>query len=208
MTFLSTVAFRATKNLEDTILDVNYRSRQRSLSELPKSCQQWELTFLSTIASELLKSSQQWEFNFLSTVVFRATKVPTTLRAEVSGAYRAKLNLEDTMLTFNYQIWKRSFLKLPKSCQKRELTFLSTVAFRATKIPKILRADVFVAFRAKINLENTILTFSYQTWKCSFLELPKSCQKRELTFLSTVAFRAIKFPTTLRADVSAAFRAT
>ena len=101
---MSTVAFRATKNLEDTILDVNYRSRQRSLSELPKSCQQWELTFLSTIASELLKSSQQWEFNFLSTVVFRATKVPTTLRAEVSGAYRAKLNLEDTMLAFNYQI--------------------------------------------------------------------------------------------------------
>ena len=35
LTFLSTVAFRATKNLEDSMFPVNYRSWQRSFSELP-----------------------------------------------------------------------------------------------------------------------------------------------------------------------------
>ena len=40
------------------------------------------------------------------------------------------------------------YLKLPKSCQQCELTFLSTVAFKATKILSTLRADICVAFRA------------------------------------------------------------
>ena len=57
-------AIRATKNLEDTMLTLNYQSCQRSLSELPKSCQQWELTFLSTVA-------------------FRATKILSTVEVDI-----------------------------------------------------------------------------------------------------------------------------
>ena len=98
--------------------------------------------------SELLKSCQQWELTFLSTVAFRATKIPTTLKADVPVAFRATKNLEDTMLPVNYRSWQRSFLELPKSCHQWELTFLSTVAFIATKILTTLRADIPVASRA------------------------------------------------------------
>ena len=52
------VAIRATKNLENTMFAINY------LSELPKFCEQWELTFLLTIAS-------------------RAAKIPTTLKVDI-----------------------------------------------------------------------------------------------------------------------------
>ena len=65
---------RVTKNLEGTMLPVNYWSWQRSFSELPKTCQQWELTFLLTVA-------------------FWATKMPTTFRAEFPVAFRATLEL-------------------------------------------------------------------------------------------------------------------
>ena len=190
LTFLSTVAFwatkipttlradvpvaiRATKNLEDTILPVYYRSWQRSFSKLPKPCQQWELIFLST-------------------AIFRATKIPTTLRVDAPVAIRATKNLEETMVPVNYQSnyhsWQRSFSKQPKSCQQWELTFLSTVAFRATKIRTTLRADVPVAIRDTKKLEDTILPINYRSWQSSFSELPKTCQQWELTFLSIVAF--------------------
>ena len=59
------VAMRATKILEDTMLPINYR-RQRSIPGLPKSYQQCELTFLLTI-------------------IFRATKILSTARADISA---------------------------------------------------------------------------------------------------------------------------
>ena len=80
----------------------------------------------------------------MSTVVYRATKIPTTLRVDVPIAIRATKNPEETMLSVNYP----SFSELPKSCQQWEVTFLSTVTFRASKIPTTLGADVPVAFRA------------------------------------------------------------
>ena len=58
------VAFRATKNMEDTMLPVSYRNWQRSFSELPNSCQQWELILLSTAA-------------------FRATKILSTVGVDI-----------------------------------------------------------------------------------------------------------------------------
>ena len=81
------VAIRATKNLEGTMLPVNYRNWQRSLSELPKTYQQWELAFLSTVP-------------------FWAAIIPTTFRAEFPVAFRATLSLEDTMLPVNCQSWQ------------------------------------------------------------------------------------------------------
>ena len=120
-------------------------------------------------------------------------------------------NLKDAMLPINYWSWKRSFSKLPKSCQCWELTFLLTAAFRATKIlstvainilvdrsfqsyqiSTTLRADVAVAFIASKNLEDAMLPVNYWSWKRSFLELPNSYQRWGLTFLSTAAFRTTK----------------
>ena len=81
------VAIRPTKNLEGTMLPVNYRSWQRRFSELPKTCQQWELTFLPTVA-------------------FWAAKISTTFRAEIPVAFRDTLSLEGTMLPVNCQRWQ------------------------------------------------------------------------------------------------------
>ena len=89
------------------------------------------------------------------TVACRATKIPTTLRDDVLVAIRVTKNLEDTMLSVSYRSWQRSFSKIPKPCQQWELTFLSTVVFRATKILRTLRVDVPVAIRATKNLEGT-----------------------------------------------------
>ena len=117
------------------------------------------------------------------------------------------------------------FSELLESSQEWELTFLPTVAFRATKIQRILRADVPLAIRAIKNLEDIMLPVNYRSWQRSFSELPilstvgvdipvyysfksyKYCQQWEMTFLSTVAFRTTKIPTTLRADVPVAIRA-
>ena len=128
------------------MLPLIYRSWHRSFSKLPKSCQQCELTFLST-------------------VTFRATKIPTTLRVDVPVAIRVTKNLEDTMLPVSYRSWQRSLTKLSKSCQQWELTFLSTVAFWATKIPTTFRAEFSVAFRATWNLEGILLPVNCQSWQ-------------------------------------------
>ena len=71
---------------------------------------------------------------------WRATKnLEDTIKA-----IRATKNLEDTMLTLSYQSWQRSLSEQPKSCQQWELTFLSTVAFRATKILSTVEVDILV----------------------------------------------------------------
>ena len=163
------VAFRSYQN---PVNSGSWHSCWLYLSELPKSCQQWELTFLSIVA-------------------FRATKIPTILRAGVSVGFRATKNLEDSMLPVNYRSWQRSFSELPNSYQQWGLTFLLIAAFRSTK-----------------NLEDTMLPVNYQGWQHSFSELPKFCHQWELTFLSTVDFIAIKIPTTLRVDVPVASRVT
>ena len=121
-----------------------------------------------------------------------------TFRISLSGRSAAFLTLQPQLS------------ELLESCQQWKLTFLSTVAYRATKIPTTLRVDVPVAIRATKNLEGTMLPVNYRSWQRSFSELPilstvgvdipvdysfksyKSCQQWELTFLSTVAFRATK----------------
>ena len=102
---------------------------------------------------------------------FQSYQIPTTLRADVPVAIRTTKNLEDTMLPVNYQSWRRSFSKLP---------ILSTMgvdipvnrSFQGYQIPTTLRADVPVAIRATNNLEDILLPVNYQSWQCSFSELP------------------------------------
>ena len=117
--------FRANKILSTVGVDISanrsFQSYQnpdnfkgwRSCSLKPVNYEGWERSF-----SELPKSWQQCELTFLSIVVFRATIIPTTLRVDVSVTFRAIKNLEDTMLSVNYRSWQRTFSKLQKSCQQ------------------------------------------------------------------------------------------
>ena len=88
---------------------------------------------------------------------------------------------------------------LPKSCQQWKLLFLPTVAFRATKIPTTLTADVPVVFRATKDLLHAMLPFNY--WSCQrwFSELPKFSR----CCLCTIAFRATKILSTVGFDIPA-----
>ena len=107
---------------------------------------------------------------FLLTVAFRATKISTTLRADVPVAIRATRSLKDTMLPVNYRSWQRIFSKLPKTFQQWELPFLlNAVAFRATKIPTTFGAEFPVAFRATLSLEGTMLPVNCQSYQSDSL---------------------------------------
>ena len=72
-----------------------------------------------------------------------------------------------------------------------------SVAFRAIKILTTLRADVPVAIRTTKNLEDTMIPVNYRCWKRSFLELSKSFQQLELTFLSIIPFGVTKILSTV-----------
>ena len=158
----------------------------------------------------------------LLTVPLRAIKIPTTLKVDVPVAFRTTKNLEDTVLSVNYWSWQRSFSELPKSCQQWELTFLSTVAFRTTKILSTVGVDILFdrSFQSYKNTDNfkSWHSCSFQSYqkpgrhyasrqlselKRSFSELPNSCQQWELAFPLTVASRAIKFMPTVRVDIPA-----
>ena len=177
------------------MLPVNYRSLQHSFSKLPKSCQQWESTFLSTVA-------------------FRATKIPTTLRVDVPVAIRATKNLEDTMLPSNIRV--------------------DNVAFRATRILSTVGVGIPVdrSFQSYQNPDNFKgwLSLFHHLWDrhtVNYIIPPHMWVRhtvrnvgpahlgfsffrwvRHLPSSITVAFRATKIPTTLRADVAVAIRAT
>ena len=180
------------------MLPVNYRSWRRSFSKLPKSCQQWESTFLSTVA-------------------FRATKIPTTLRVDVPVAIRATKNLEDNMLPSDVGVDNVAF---------RATRILSTVgvgipvdrSFQSYQNP-----DSFKGWRSLFHhlwdrhTVNYIIPphmWVHHTEKCGsgifrifffrwVRHLPSS-----ITVAFSVAFRATKIPKTLRADVAVAIRAT
>ena len=94
---------------------------------------------------------------FLLTVAFRATKIPTTLTADVPVAVKATKNLEHHMPPVNYRSWQGSFLELPKSYQQWEMKFLLAIAFKATKIQLAVGLDIPVtsSFQSYQNLNNS-----------------------------------------------------
>ena len=69
------------------------------------------------------------------------------LKADIPVVFRATQHLEDTLFPLDYWSQQRSFVELTKSCQQWELSFLSTKAYRATKILLLLRANISVTFR-------------------------------------------------------------
>ena len=62
---------------------------------------------------------------------FQSYQISTTLRADVPVAATATKNLEGTMLPINYGVENVAF-RTYQSCQQLELTFLPTIALRAT----------------------------------------------------------------------------
>ena len=68
-----------------------------------------------------------------------------------------------------------SFLKLPKSCQQWELTFLLTVVFGATNILLNLGTDIPLASRVIEHQQDTVVFLNYQSSQSSFSKQPKSC---------------------------------
>ena len=107
------------------------------------------------------------------------------------------------MLPINYWSWQLSFLELPKSCQQWELTFLSTMVFRATKILSIVRVDSSVnrSFQNYQNPDN------FKGWRsCSFHSYQKPGRhyaSRQLSDLTTQFFRATKILSTVGVDIPA-----
>ena len=70
----------------------------------PPHCEKCgSVTFGISLSSGSATSCQQWDLTFLSTVAFRATKIPTTLRVDVPVVIRTTKSLEDTMLPINYR---------------------------------------------------------------------------------------------------------
>ena len=125
---------------------------------------------------------------FLSTVAFRATKLPTTLRADVPVAFGATKNLEDIMLPVNYRSWQRSFSALRNSCQQWELTFLKTASFRDNKILSTVRVHIpgDCSFQRYQNPDN------FKSWRsCSFQSYVKIW--KTLCFPSTIGVENVVY---------------
>ena len=77
--------------------------------------------------------------------------------------------------------------ELPKSCQERELTFLSTVGFRATKFLWTVRVDI-PADRSFQKYQNLVY---FKSWySCSFH-----------SYLTLVAFEANKIQSAVGVDI-------
>ena len=118
---LTVIAFRATRNLEDNMLPVNYRCWKTYLLELPES---WNtLCFSSTVGSTVgadnrsfqRKFCQQSELTYLLNAVFLATKIllPVGLDIPINHSFQSYQN------PANRQSWN--------TCQLSELTNVEDV---------------------------------------------------------------------------------
>ena len=149
---LTNLVFTATPHVEDAMLRVNYRNWQHSFQSYqnPVNCQCWHSRQLSQL---------------------------TTV------AYRANWNLEDVCFLTSISVEKCSFqgyLKPGRRYVSHQRSELKIVAFIATKILSILRAD------------NPV--------NCSFQSYQNPVNFLELTFLSIVVIRTIKILSTVRVD--------
>ena len=135
---------------------------------------------------------------FLSPVAFRAAKIPTTLTADVSVAFNDTRILEDIMPPANYWSWQRSFSKQQKACQQQQMTFLLTIAFRATKIQLALGLDIFVdrSFQSYQDPNNFKSFCRFQ----SYQNLERRSASCQLTGLTKKLFRDIKILSTVEID--------
>ena len=129
------------------------------------------------------------ELTLLSIIALKAlrVKVPVAFRRrQKPGRHYASRELSE---------WTTQLFGATKILSKQELTFLSAVVFKATKIPTSLRADVpvafrdadtqktlcfpltirveNVAFRGTLNLEDAILPLNCRSCRPQLLELPK-----------------------------------
>ena len=117
------------------MLPINYRSYQDSFSELPNSCQQLELTLLSTIAVGTIK--------ILSTVGGH-NSVDRSLQS-----YQNPIRFRSSCIFYSY-------VRPGRHYASRQLSEFTTVAFRAAKIRSTKGVDIPVdySFQSYQNLVN------------------------------------------------------
>ena len=140
------------------MIPVNCRSRQQYLSELPKSFQQQELTFLLTLA-------------------FTATKILSTVGVDI---YRLQLlDLPTAWKTLCFpstieveNVAFRATLKRKTLCFC-QLTQLTTIASRATKILSILRTGISAASELPNTWKTLYYLSSISVDKCNFQSYQK-----------------------------------
>ena len=184
-----TIALRASK-IQSTVGVGNPADRTFQIYQNPDTCKSWRSRSLQSYQNP--GNFQRWRS------LFHHLRIRHTLNYIIHShvcVYQTVRNVGPPHLRFSF--WWVSHLRSSV-----------LVAFRATKILITLWVDVPVVIRPTKTLEGTMLPVNYRSWQRSFSELQKFCQQCELTFLSIGAFRATKVPTTLRADVSVASRAT
>ena len=153
------------------MLPINCRIWQLQLPELPKSCQQWELIFLSILT-------------------FRTTKILSNLRAGIPVASELcntwkMLCFPSTVGVVNYSF--QSYLKPGRCYTSYQLLDLASVASRATKILSTVGVDIYVDLSFQ-GYQNPIKLKSWHT--CSFRAPGRCYASHQLSELSTVVFRA------------------
>ena len=83
------------------------------------------------------------------------------------------------MPPLNYLNWKHSFSKLSKSCHQWELTFLSTIAFRANKILSTVGIDT--DFSVDRSFQSFQKLEKFTSWRCcSFQSFQKNTEDATL----------------------------
>ena len=91
-----------------------------------------QLLELTILASRATKSYQQWELTFLSTVAFRASKILSTVGMDILVGRR----VQSYQNSVNFKTWHscrfQSYLTSGRRYASHQQSELTTVAFRAT----------------------------------------------------------------------------
>ena len=100
-----------------------------------------------------------------------------------------------TIGVYKHRFW--SYMKTRRHYASRQLLELTIVALRATKILSKVGADIPIDSSFQ-SCQNSVSRGRWHSCGLWLSEPPKSCQQWELTFLSTVVFRATKSLSTLK----------
>ena len=151
------------------MLPVNYRSWQRSFSKLPNSCQQLELTLLSTADFRAIKILLTVWVDIPVDRSFQSYQNPDNFNNWRScSLFRATKNLEDTMPPVKYGSWQRNFQSYLRPGRRyicRQLLKLTTVAFRATTFLSTVGVDICdCSFQSYLKIEDAMLPVSCLSW--------------------------------------------
>ena len=175
MTFLSTLAFRATKILSTVGVHISVTCSFKSYQNYVNSGS-WHCCRLSL--SEPPKSFQQRELVFLSTVAFRGIKIKSTVRVDISvdfsfKSYKILATLRQFLLTIDF--------RAAKILEQWEMTFLLTIDLKTTKILSTM--EPYISFNRSIQgYQNSVNSWSWHFCECSLkiYQNPVNCHNSKL----------------------------